>query len=195
MACQIGTRESGIGKLRADIVIDSSSLAPSPESRFPSPESRFPNPESLLPKPGWRPSMLRRLLIRIAELDERRLVERSAEHLQASGERVVARVAHGDRDRRHPRLWREHLAVVAMRSVEVANESRRIAPGRIDQRVEMQAVHRLRHGRTHGIAYALPTLTAGRRIRRLRHRLRRLEPLLDARVIQPRPDDRVERFH
>ena len=48
------------------------------------------------------PPPLRRLLIRVRQLDQPRFVERAAEQLQSRGQRVVSGVAHGDGDRRHP---------------------------------------------------------------------------------------------
>src|SRR4051812_601662 len=69
---------------------------------------------------------LRRLLVAIRELDEPWLVERAAEYRHAGGERVIARVAHRHRDRRHASRRRKHLTVVSSRSVEVADQSRNV---------------------------------------------------------------------
>src|SRR4051794_37660378 len=85
--------------------------------------------------------MMRRLLVPVRELDQRRLAPRQTEDRHPRRERTTARVAHGNADRRKARGGREELAVIAARRIEIADQSRDVAPGGIDQRIEPLLLH------------------------------------------------------
>ena len=102
--------------------------------------------------PDWRRTrrrspMPRRLLVRVRELDQHGLTPRSAEDRHAGGQHAATRETHRDVDRRKARRRREQLTVVACWCVQVTNETRRIAPRRIHERVQPQAVHLAHDGR------------------------------------------------
>src|SRR5688572_15254040 len=85
--------------------------------------------------------MTRRLLVCVRELDQRRLTPRAPENGHPGGQGppgIPHRHAYGW----PAREWRVHLAIVAVRRVEVTDQSRRVAPGRVDDGVEAQTVQR-----------------------------------------------------
>src|SRR6516164_8199656 len=67
-----------------------------------------------------RAAVVRCLLVRVRQADERRLAPRTAEELETGRQRVAAGIAHRDRDRRKSRGRRENLIVVAAGRREVA---------------------------------------------------------------------------
>ena len=83
--------------------------------------------------------MVRRLLVRVGEREQPAFVPGTAKDRQARGECAAACETHRDRDRRKPCRRRIDLAVVArqIRS-HVADNGRRIAPRRVDERIEFQ---------------------------------------------------------
>src|SRR5262245_30063784 len=87
--------------------------------------------------------MPRGLLVRVGEPDERRLAPRTAEQGEPGGEHAPAKVPHGYVDGGEARGRREQLAVVAVGRVQVTDEPGWVAPGRIDERVELLVVHEL----------------------------------------------------
>src|SRR5579872_5906195 len=89
---------------------------------------------------GGRTPMVGRLLVRVREAEERRFAPRASEKLEAGGQRAPGGAhRHGDRGKAGAR--REQLVVVAARRVEIADETRRVAPRRVDERVELRVVH------------------------------------------------------
>src|SRR5690242_16220830 len=82
------------------------------------------------------------LLVGVGKLDQRWFAPRTTEDRHARGKRATG-VAHRDVDRRPPRRRRKDLTIVAVRRVHVANETGRIAPRWVDERVEPVGVHRL----------------------------------------------------
>src|SRR5205809_1057236 len=78
-----------------------------------------------------------------------------------------ARMAHRDGDGGKPGARREQLIVVAARRVEIADEPRRVAPGRIDQGVELHRVHQQDDRGAKLLAEFIAGLTAGRLSRRI----------------------------
>ena len=142
-----------------------------------------------------RTAMVRGLFVGVGELEQGRLAPRTAEELQAGGQRVAARVAHRHGDRREAGARREQLAVVAAGRIQVADQARRVAPGRVDERVELQ-----RRPSASGppAAVSRGTLRAPCTRPLARHivgRLSAFEPRLDRRVKTARLDDLLERVH
>ena len=88
--------------------------------------------------------MLRRLFIPVREREQRRL-RPGAAYEGKSGWQHLARVAHRHGDRREAGGRREELAVVAVRRVQVADQAGRVAPGRIDHRIQLTLIHRFDH--------------------------------------------------
>ena len=88
--------------------------------------------------------MLRGLLKSVPQSDQRRFAPRAAKERYAGRQHPVTCIPHWDGNSREARRGREELTVVTMRRVQVADQPRRVAPCRIDKRVEMQRVHHLR---------------------------------------------------
>ena len=89
--------------------------------------------------------MLCRLLIRIDKLDKIRFAEQAAYKGQA-GRQDIARMPHRDRNGGKTGVGRQVLAVVACRAICIPHPTRRITPGRVDDRVDIMGVHRLEDG-------------------------------------------------
>ena len=139
--------------------------------------------------------MVGRLLVCEGETEEPRLVPRPPEELQARRQSVSAREAHRDGNCRKAGARRKELVVVAARRVEVADETRRIAPGRIDHRVEALIVHELEHRRAQLHAKFVAGHAPGALARDVVGRLSRFEAHLDRRVEVARLDHVGERMH
>ena len=84
--------------------------------------------------------MLRRLLIGVGKFKQRSLIKTVAEECQP-GRQFAVRVAHGHGDRGKARLRREHLAVVAGGTLVVADFAGRVAPGGINNCLDLVAGH------------------------------------------------------
>src|SRR5262245_45592513 len=106
--------------------------------------------------------MTRRLLVGVGKLEERSLRPGAAVEGHAGGKRAATAEAHGDIDRREARGRREELAVVPVRRVEVADQARRIAPGRIHESVELELAHGLQNGLADLFAISLVGVARGR---------------------------------
>src|SRR5258708_6890019 len=76
-----------------------------------------------------------RLLVGVTDLEQCRLAPGSPEDLEA-GRQGPARESHRDGDRRKPGRRRNPRAVVAVRGSEIADQSRRVVPRRINEHVE-----------------------------------------------------------
>src|SRR5687768_3093859 len=90
-------------------------------------------------------AVTRGLLVGIREFDQRRFRKGPSKKCHARRQ-DRARVTHWHLDRWKASHGREKLAVVAMRRVEIADQSRWIAPRRIHERIELLAVHQLQDG-------------------------------------------------
>ena len=89
--------------------------------------------------------MFCRLLEIVRKPDQRSLTPGATEKRDPGWQRVVDRVAHRHRNGRETGAWGKQLAVVAVRCIEVTDESRWIAPGWIDQCIEFERIHHRRH--------------------------------------------------
>src|SRR5205085_822814 len=113
----------------------------------------------------------------------------------AGGQRAAARVAHWNIDGRKSRGRRKELAVVAMRRVEIADQSRWIAPGWIHKCIELQPVHGLNHCLADLLAICRFRLTRGRLGTVLRSSIGLLQTTLSGRMETSRLDDIRETLH
>src|SRR5436309_6893601 len=86
-----------------------------------------------------RSAMTRRLLVRVCQPQQRGLAPRTTEELQACRQ-PIARVSHWHRDGREAGTRRKQLVVVAMGSIQIADQARRIAPRWIRERIEVIVV-------------------------------------------------------
>src|SRR4029450_3755754 len=89
----------------------------------------------------------------------------------------------------------ERWVGVPARRVQVADEARRIAPGRINQGVEVLSVHQLDHGGPQLLAEGLAAAASRGFPRHLVRALAAFEALLNRGVEPPRFDDVLERMH
>ena len=78
---------------------------------------------------------MRQLFVSIGDLQQRRLRPRTPINAHARGKRAPASKTHGDIDGRETRGRRVELAIITCRRVEIADQTRRIAPRRIEQRL------------------------------------------------------------
>src|SRR6266545_970668 len=92
-------------------------------------------------------SMMCRLLVRVGEREQRRLAPGAAEELESRRQRVPPRISHRDGNGGKACARREQLIVVATRRVEVSDQSGRVAPRRVNQRIQMLVVHHLQDTR------------------------------------------------
>src|SRR5262245_27773609 len=84
--------------------------------------------------------MSRSLLVAIGNLEQRLLAPWASKNLEPGRQRTAGK-AHRHRQGREAGRWREAIAVVSVRAVEVADQPRRIVPGRVDQGVHPRAIH------------------------------------------------------
>src|SRR5260221_14360017 len=82
--------------------------------------------------------MARRLLVGVGKLEERLFRPGAAVEGHARREDAAAGKAHRDVEGGEARGWREELAVVSVGRIEVADQPRGIAPGRIDKGVQLE---------------------------------------------------------
>ena len=86
------------------------------------------------------------LLIGIRQLDQLRFRPGPTVECDTHRERAAARVTHGHIDCRKAGGWGEDLAIVSGRCIQISDQPGWIAPRGIDKGVQLQPVHRLRHG-------------------------------------------------
>src|SRR5712671_3380944 len=134
-----------------------------------------------------------RLLVRVTDLDQCWLAPGSAEHLKA-GRQGPTHESHRDVDRRKPGRRRNPWAVVAVRRVEITDQTRRVVPRRIDERVEPGVVHGLENALREAPPVFVRLLAFGVLIRR-RLRQRVEHPLLDRGMEFLRGEDVIEGLH
>jgi hypothetical protein len=79
----------------------------------------------------------------------------------------------------NPVLGEKELTVVAVRAVEVADQSRRVAPGRVHERIETGSIHELHDGLPQLRAKLVPAPTGRRVLGSLLDSLTGFEPWLD----------------
>ncbi len=91
--------------------------------------------------------MMRCLLVGVCQPEERFLAPRPTEELQSGWQRASPRETHRYRDGGKPGARRKELVVVAVWRVQVAGQTRHVAPRRIDQRIEPVTCHDLEHPR------------------------------------------------
>src|SRR5256885_2140444 len=138
--------------------------------------------------------MMRRLLVGVREFEKLRLTPRSAKNGHARRKRVVAGVTHRNRDGRPTGGGREDLRVVAGGRGHVADETRRIAPRRVDDSIELEAIQRCAEHNAEVGAIRLVAGAARLRIYGCRGALGLLEPCLHGGVESPRANQLVERL-
>src|SRR5439155_16463329 len=87
----------------------------------------------------WGFAMVRRLFVRVSEREQRAFVPRTSEDRQPGGECAAAGEAHRHGDRGKTGRRRIDLAIVACQiETHIADDRRRIAPGGIDESIELQ---------------------------------------------------------
>ena len=79
-----------------------------------------------------------------------------------------------------------------MRRVEIADEARRVAPGRVDESVELGGVHRADDRGAESGAELVPRAAPRQLLGRGLGALLLLQPSLDGGMVPVRADDRVE---
>src|SRR5262249_29872748 len=103
-------------------------------------------PYATISRQRWRArrrtAMTGRLLVAVGDLEQRWLTPRPTKNLQPGRQRAM-RESHRHGHRRESGRRREAIAVVAVRTVEVADQARRIVPCRVDQHIEPRLVHGL----------------------------------------------------
>ncbi len=124
--------------------------------------------------------MVCRLLVRVRQLDQRRFRPCAAEERDPSRQQAAPRVTHRHLNRRKARRRRKELAVVAVRCVEIANQPRRIAPRRVNKRVDLLRLQRLQNGRANLLAVLAFRFARGRVRSIFSFLFRLLEPPLHA---------------
>ena len=102
---------------------------------------------------------MRRLFVCIRKLDQQGFGPRAAENGYACGKGSASRKSHGNIDRGESGGGRIELAVVAGGRVQIADQTRRIAPRWIYKSIKFQCVHGLVHRGAnlvaiHGIGFA-----------------------------------------
>src|SRR4051812_25945526 len=94
----------------------------------------------------WRLSMMRGLFVGVGEREHTAFVPGTTKDRQARGQRAAASKSHRDGDCRKTGRRRIDLAVIAGQILShVPDDRRRIAPRRINKRVELQRRHRRQH--------------------------------------------------
>src|SRR5882724_6889288 len=139
--------------------------------------------------------MVRRLFIRVGEGEQAALIPGAAKDRQARGECAASCETHRDSDRGETCRRCIDLAVVARQiKSHIADDRRRIAPGWIDERVELQRRHRGEHRITKLLAIVTTGLATRTVVASVVSRLRALEPAADRRVKVTALDYLVERL-
>src|SRR4051812_31752209 len=89
--------------------------------------------------------MMGGLLVRVGHPNQRRFVPWPSEDRQSRRKSLSSRVTHGDVDRWKAGRRREDLTVVSVRRIQIADQPWRVAPRRVDERVQLLRVHRRQH--------------------------------------------------
>jgi len=103
-----------------------------------------------------------RLLVSIRQTQERCFAPGTPEKLHAGRQQAASGKAHGHCNGGKSGAGSKQLIVVAVGSVEIADEPRRIAPCRVDERVQAIVVHQFEDGRPQFAAKLNSSLTTRR---------------------------------